>query len=60
MATVAGPQTPQRQLPGGFVNTPAPAPSIFAPQAAQLRQNQQPPAPTNNNAAQASAPQLSP
>ncbi|TKA79082.1 hypothetical protein B0A55_02521 [Friedmanniomyces simplex] len=60
MAAVAGPQTPQRPLPGGFINTPAPAPTIFAPQAAQLRQNQQPPAAINNNAAQSSAPQLSP
>ncbi|KAK4890896.1 hypothetical protein LTR27_010469 [Elasticomyces elasticus] len=61
MAAVA-PQTPQRPLPGGFVNTPAPAPTIFAPQAALLRQNQQPPASpnTNDNATQSSAPQLSP
>ena len=42
MATAAGPATPQRPLPGGFVNTPAPAqPTIFAQHAATLRQNPQ-------------------
>ncbi|KAH9824489.1 Non-repetitive/WGA-negative nucleoporin C-terminal [Teratosphaeria destructans] len=36
-------QTPQRSLPGGFVNTPAPPPpTIFASQAASLRQHTQP------------------
>ena len=50
----APPATPQRSLPGGFINTPAPAPTIFAPQAASLRQNAQPPA-TDNNAGQSAA-----
>jgi nuclear pore complex protein Nup155 len=63
MAAVAGPQTPQRPLPGGFINTPAPAPSFFAPQAASLRQNNPPPAPSHNqNAADttSTAPSISP
>ena len=39
------PSTPQRPLPGGFIATPAPPPTIFAANAASLRQHpQQPPA----------------
>ena len=51
MAAAAGPATPQRapQLPGAYLATPAPAPTIFAAQAASLRQNtQQPPADPGN------------
>ncbi|KAK3111069.1 hypothetical protein LTR53_014045, partial [Teratosphaeriaceae sp. CCFEE 6253] len=60
MAAVAAPQTPMRPLPGGFINTPAPAPTIFAQQAAQLRQNHAAPASTNPNAStQPSPPQMS-
>lgn len=46
MAAVAGPQTPQRPIPGGYQATPAQhqAPTIFAQNAASLRQNPQPPA----------------
>ncbi|EMC93237.1 hypothetical protein BAUCODRAFT_233569 [Baudoinia panamericana UAMH 10762] len=61
MAAVAGPQTPQRPLPGDFINTPAPqAPTIFAQQAATLRQNPQPPATNNGSISQSSIPQISP
>lgn len=43
MAAVAPPATPQRPLPGQFLNTPAPAqPSIFAQNAQAARQPQQP------------------
>ncbi|KAK3049904.1 hypothetical protein LTR09_008824 [Extremus antarcticus] len=50
MATVAGPMTPQRPLPGAFTATPAPAPTIFAANAASLRQNPNPaPADPNSN-----------
>ncbi|KAL1590668.1 hypothetical protein WHR41_00751 [Cladosporium halotolerans] len=38
MAAVAPPATPQRQLPGAYFNTPAPAPSIFSQNAQALRQ----------------------
>ncbi|KAF2721474.1 non-repetitive nucleoporin [Polychaeton citri CBS 116435] len=38
MAAAVGPQTPQRPVPGGFLQTPAPAPSILAQHAASLRQ----------------------
>ncbi|SMR53089.1 unnamed protein product [Zymoseptoria tritici ST99CH_1E4] len=45
MATVAGPQTPQRPLPGAFMNTPQQPPpqgsTIFYNNAATLRQNMQ-------------------
>lgn len=41
MAAVAGPATPQRPLPGAYMATPAP-PTIFAQNAASLRQNPQP------------------
>ena len=41
-------QTPMRPLPGGFINTPAPTPTIFASQAAQLRQNAPVAAPADN------------
>lgn len=44
MAAVATPATPQRQLPGAYFNTPAPAPSIFTQNAQALRQ-QPPPGP---------------
>lgn len=44
MAAVAPPATPQRQLPGAYFNTPAPAPSIFSQNAQALRQ-QPPPGP---------------
>lgn len=61
MAAVAAPATPQRPLPGGYIQTPAPAaPSIFAQQAAQLRQNQQAPAQGNQNATQNTAQGMSP
>ncbi|KAK4548388.1 hypothetical protein LTR36_010259 [Oleoguttula mirabilis] len=61
MAAVAPPTTPQRPLPGGYIQTPAPAaPSIFAQHAAQLRQNPQAPAQTDQNAAQPTAQGLSP
>lgn len=55
MAAVAAPATPQRPLPGGYIQTPAPAPTIFAQQAASLRQNPQAPATTDRNAAQPAA-----
>ncbi|TKA31276.1 hypothetical protein B0A50_02121 [Salinomyces thailandicus] len=65
MAAVAGAQTPQRPLPGGFVQTPAPAAaaaplpaSMFAQQLASLRnqpQPQQDAAPGTNHADQAAA-----
>ncbi|EME38428.1 hypothetical protein DOTSEDRAFT_75834 [Dothistroma septosporum NZE10] len=43
MAAAAGPQTPQRPLPGAFTITPAPqGQTIFAAHAASLRQNAQP------------------
>ncbi|KAF2484967.1 Non-repetitive/WGA-negative nucleoporin C-terminal-domain-containing protein [Neohortaea acidophila] len=42
MAAVAGPATPQRPLPGAYTATPAPPPTIFAANAASLRQNTQP------------------
>ncbi|KXL44642.1 hypothetical protein M433DRAFT_155581 [Acidomyces richmondensis BFW] len=60
MATAAT-ATPQRPLPGGFVNTPAPvpAPTIFAPQAASLRQHPQPPVTDNGSAQSGNAPGLS-
>ena len=65
MAAVAAPQTPQRPLPGGYISTPAPAPTFFAQQAASLRSapalatsnpSQQPrgQAPTSPSAAQIS------
>ncbi|KAK3678378.1 hypothetical protein LTR78_001675 [Recurvomyces mirabilis] len=60
MAAVVVPQTPQRPLPGGFINTPAPAPTIFAPQAATLRQNFQAPAAADPNAGHSTTPQISP
>jgi nuclear pore complex protein Nup155 len=44
MAAVAPPATPQRNLPGAYFNTPAPAPSIFSQNAQALRQ-QPPPGP---------------
>lgn len=44
MAAVAPPATPQRNLPGTYFNTPAPAPSIFTQNAQALRQ-QPPPGP---------------
>ena len=45
MAAVAGPATPQRPLPGAFMATPAPqGATIFASNAASLRQTQAPPA----------------
>lgn len=50
MVQVAGPPaTPQRPLPGAFLATPAPAvPTIFAQQAATLRQGFQPPTAESN------------
>ncbi|KAK5111503.1 hypothetical protein LTR85_011851 [Meristemomyces frigidus] len=61
MAAAAPPATPQRPLPGGYIQTPAPAaPTIFAPQAAMLRQNPQAPAQTDHNAAQPTAQGMSP
>jgi len=44
MAAAAPPATPQRNLPGAYFNTPAPAPSIFSQNAQALRQ-QPPPGP---------------
>ena len=44
MAAVAPPATPQRNLPGAYFATPAPAPSIFSQNAQALRQ-QPPPGP---------------
>ncbi|KAK5108032.1 hypothetical protein LTR62_008867 [Meristemomyces frigidus] len=58
MTSVMAPQTPQRPLPGGFINTPAPAPSIFAQQAASLRQNIQAPT-SDQNAGHSQTPQIS-
>ncbi|KAK3680939.1 hypothetical protein LTR37_021025 [Vermiconidia calcicola] len=50
MAAVAGPTTPQRPLPGAYFATPAQAPTIFAANAASLRQNpQQQPADSGSN-----------
>lgn len=50
MAAVAGPATPVRPLPGAYTATPAP-PTIFAANAASLRQpSQQPPADTTSGA----------
>ena len=45
MAAVAGPATPQRPLPGAYFATPGPQhpPTIFAANAASLRQHPQPP-----------------
>lgn len=43
------PATPQRQLPGAFLTTPAPAPSIFSQNAQALRQQ---PAPASTPAQQ--------
>nr|POE54564.1 nucleoporin [Quercus suber] len=55
MAQIAAPPaTPQRPLPGAFLATPAPAPTIFAQQAATLRQGSQTPAASSNNDAQRS------
>lgn len=43
MASAAGPATPQRPLPGAYFATPGPQqPTIFAANAASLRQNPQP------------------
>lgn len=47
MATAMVPTTPQRPLPGAFLTTPAPAPSIFTQNAQTLRQ--QPPAEQNGS-----------
>nr|POE87852.1 nucleoporin [Quercus suber] len=53
MAQIAAPPaTPQRPLPGAFLATPAPAPTIFAQQAATVRQGFQVPTAGNNNDAQ--------
>ncbi|KAI5366337.1 hypothetical protein Slin15195_G078570 [Septoria linicola] len=64
MATTAAPATPQRAIPGNFVATPAAAQSqpsqpalgstIFAANAATLRQNAQPPQSSDVPAQQAS------
>ena len=45
MAAAAGPATPQRPLPGAFMTTPAHGPTIFAANAASLRQHPPPPQP---------------
>ena len=60
MAAVAGPATPQRPLPGGYIATPAPAPTIFAANAASLRQNLQPPAADSGNVASKTAQNTTP
>ncbi|KAK5133824.1 hypothetical protein LTR08_007254 [Meristemomyces frigidus] len=62
MASAAAPATPQRPLPGGYVQTPAPqAPTIFAPQAATLRQHPQaPPASAPDAAHPPATPTVSP
>lgn len=60
MAAVAGPATPQRALPGAFLATPGPQqqqPTIFAANAASLRQNPQVPSVESNNIATSSQPQ---
>ncbi|QIX00710.1 hypothetical protein AMS68_006227 [Peltaster fructicola] len=54
------PATPQRPLPGAFLTTPAPAPSIFSQNAQALRHSQQQQAPAETNAQPAAAPALTP
>ncbi|GAB7362931.1 hypothetical protein MBLNU230_g3230t1 [Neophaeotheca triangularis] len=60
MAAVAPPATPQRPLPGQFLNTPAPAqPSIFSQNAQAARQPyQQPQTQQNGSAPQPQAPSM--
>ncbi|KAK5167180.1 uncharacterized protein LTR77_007910 [Saxophila tyrrhenica] len=61
MAAAAGPATPQRPLPGMFMATPAPpAPTIFAANAASLRQNPQPAQAQPNSSASASSQSVEP